>query len=190
MKKQLAVALMTCALLGATAAPVEAGWWGKFVKGMGQVLQTNNHSSSSPSSSRNQMMTHNWQPLYKTQYYTVYMDMNNCEKVGEAQNRRVRTWLCREYTAEGSQWLGETSNGRVEPDVITRCVYYAYYGVYSSTRGISDSETPHYYDANNHLIYMGPLNDMNGDDKTGRYVPGDTNEHIRDLIFAKVGWNY
>lgn len=187
MKKQLAVALMTCALLGATAAPVEAGWWGKFVKGMGQVLQTNNHSSSSSSSSGNQMMTHNWQPLYKTQYYTVYMDMNNCEKKGEAQNRVVNTWLCRQYTAEGSQWLGETSNGKVQPDTITRCVYKVHYGVYFSQMYALSC---FYYDANNHLIYKGELNDMNGDDKTGRYVPGDTNEHIRDLIFAKVGWNY
>lgn len=179
MKKQIAAILLACALAGTVAAPVEASWLGKIGKILG--------GSGTSSSSSGQVVRHDWQPLYKTDYYTVFLDMNTYEKYGKAQDRYVNVWLRRDYTAEGSQWLGDNSNGRVKPDTITTCVYPVRYGVTYSSQDILQ---PRYYDVNHHLIYKGCLEDMKGDDQVGEYVPGDMNEQIRDMIFAKVGWNY
>ena len=109
---------------------------------------------------------------------------------GEAQNREIRAWFKREYTPEGSAWLGNNSSGQVKPDVITYSVYEATYGTYRSYF----SMPWYYYDVNGHLIFkanwVSYLGDMYDEVGFGDYVPESKNEQIKDILFNAVGWNY
>ena len=115
------------------------------------------------------------------------------QATGTAQNRVVEGWFKRVYTPEGSAWLGNNSEGRVKPDVITHSIYYAKYGTYGSQADFTKGGWL-YYDANDHLIYNANgwivLGDTHDEVGFGGYTPESKNEQIKDILFNAVGWNY
>lgn len=189
MKKQIAAMLIAITAATTVCTTADASWLGNILKNLpssGSSTTASSSSSSSPTRAAR------WSKVYSTDNYTIYIDTSSMKASGQAQQRMIEAWFKREYTPVGSQWLGENSNGRVKPDVITHSVYWARYSV-------SDSWCPvtnwYYYDANNHLIYRPAYNydvlsDYNDDVGFGRYIPDSPNEQIKDILFNAVGWNY
>ena len=181
MKKQIIAIMIAVAAAASVSTTADASWLSKVLN---SLPSSSGSSTSTSSSSTNR--AHRWSKVYETENYTIYIDTSSMKATGEAQNREVSGWFKREYTPEGSSWLGNNSWGKVKPDVITHSVYYAYYGTNSS---ISDLAW-RYYDVNGHLIYKGPLGDVDDEVGFGRYVPDSQNEQIKDILFNAVGWNY
>lgn len=183
MKKQIAAMLIAITAATTVCTTADASWLGNILKNLpssGSSTTASSSSSSSPSRAAR------WSKVYSTDNYTIYIDTSSIKTTGQAQNRDLYAWFKREFTPVGSQWLGDNSNGRVKPNVITHSVYKARYGVTSS----NFYDVCYYYDANNHLIYDSSLNDMYGESGFGRYVPDSPNEQIKDILFNAVGWNY
>ncbi len=186
MKKKMMTTVMVCGLALASYTCVGASW-------LGDLLDSSSSVSSSGTSTRAQTTgagsslkrEDRWSEIYKTDYYTIYVDATSLKKSGEAQHRSVEGWFKRVYTPEGSAWLGNNSGGRVKPDVITHSVYHAIYFVNNSDWG-----DWFYYDVKNHLIYEGSLADVRDENGFGRYVPDSPNEQIKDILFHAVGWDY
>ena len=165
MKKQIIAMMIAVAATASVSGTADASWLSKVL-------------NSLPSSSGSK--------VYETENYTIYIDTSSMKVTGEAQNREVSGWFKREYTPEGSSWLGNNSWGKVKPDVITYSMYTAYY-----RPGWSQcSATWRYYDVNGHLIYKGELGDVHDEVGFGDYVPDSQNEQIKDILFNAVGWNY
>ena len=184
MKKQIAAMLIAITAATTVCTTTDASWLGNILKNLpssGSSTTASSSSSSSPS------RTARWSKVYSTDNYTIYIDTSSMKTTGQAQNREIDAWFKREFSPIGSQWLGDNSNGRVKPDVITHSVYKAWYGVNSSN---FYGGTTYYYDANNHLIYKGSLGDMWDEVGFGNYVPDSPNEQIKDILFNAVGWNY
>lgn len=181
MKKQIIAMMIAVAAAASVSTTADASWLSKVLN---SLPSSSGSSTSTSSSSTNR--AHRWSKVYETENYTIYIDTSSMKATGEAQNREVSGWFKREYTPEGSSWLGNNSWGKVKPDVITHSVYYAYYGTNSS---ISDLAW-RYYDVNGHLIYKGPLGDVDDEVGFGRYVPDSQNEQIKDILLNAVGWNY
>lgn len=187
MKKQIIAMMIAVAAAASVSTTADASWLSKVLNS----LPSSSGSSTSTSSSTAKR-AHRWSKVYETENYTIYIDTSSMKATGEAQNREVSGWFKREYTPEGSAWLGNNSWGKVKPDVITHSVYYADYGTDSSRSmmGYSSNYSWRYYDVNGHLIYEGPLGDVDDEVGFGRYVPDSQNEQIKDILFNAVGWNY
>ena len=187
MKKQIAAMLIAITAATTVCTTADASWLGNILKNLPSSGSSTTASSSSSSTNR----AARWSKVYSTDNYTIYIDTSSIKTKGEAQNREIAAWFKREFTPIGSQWIGDNSRGRVKPDVITHSVYYAYYGVNSSSfNSWSSQMTPSYYDANNHLIYRGSLGDLYDEVGFGTYIPDSPNEQIKDILFNAVGWNY
>lgn len=131
-----------------------------------------------------------WIKVEENQYYTTYIDRRSAKATGTAQNRKVGAYFKREFSPIGSQWLGEASNGKVRPDVITYVIYSATYAVNSCYSWTSfTNNTPHYYDVNNNLIYKGSLPDLSNYE-WGTYVPDSSPEQLKNRLFHAFGWDY
>lgn len=130
------------------------------------------------------------------QYYTTYLDTKHARAGGTAQNRYVTAQIIRMYTPLGSQWLGVTSGGAVQPDVITRSVTEQVIFYVNSITEWSSL----YYDVHGNLIYDGRLRDSgysNGGQYSSyyfgtaeRYVPYSEAEAMKDKVFHLFGWDY
>ena len=181
MKKQIIALMIAVAAAASVSTTADASWLSKVLN---SLPSSSGSSTSTSSSSTNR--AHRWSKVYETENYTIYIDTSSMKATGEAQNREVSGWFKREYTPEGSSWLGNNSWGKVKPDVITYSMYTAYY-----RPGWSQcSATWRYYDVNGHLIYKGELGDVNDEVGFGDYVPDSQNEQIKDILFNAVGWNY
>lgn len=183
MKKQIIAMMIAVAAAASVSTTADASWLSKVLNS----LPSSSGSSTSTSSSTVKR-GHHWSKVYETENYTIYIDTNSMKATGEAQNREIRAWFKREYTPEGSEWLGNNSWGRVKPDVITYAMYRAWYGTGGSS--ITGYGNWLYYDANGHLIYEGYLGDVHDEVGFGEYVPESKNEQIKDILFNAVGWNY
>lgn len=89
------------------------------------------------------------------------------------------------YTPIGSQALGNGSDGRVKPDVITYCIYKREFYVHS----FSNVKSAYYYDVHNNLIYEGALEDF-PHPYGGNYIPDSETEQLKDTLFRMFGWDY
>lgn len=131
-----------------------------------------------------------WLKIYENEYYTTYVEKNSIKTRGVAQDRELTAYLKRKYTPLGSQWVGENSNGRVAPDVITECIYFVFYRATHSTLDDYTMRMPKYYDYAHHVVFNGPLGDMSGDNGFGKYDKKEENREIKTTLFSLVGWNY
>lgn len=188
MKKQIIAMMIAVVAAASLSTTADASWLSKVLNS----LPSSSGSSTSTSSSTVKR-GHHWSKVYETENYTIYIDTNSMKATGTAQNRVVEGWFKRVYTPEGSAWLGNNSEGRVKPDVITHSIYYAKYGTYGSQADFTKGGWL-YYDANDHLIYnvngwivLGDTHDEVG---FGGYTPESKNEQIKDILFNAVGWNY
>ena len=185
--------------IGASAGNVQASWLGDAWKKISQ-------SSSSSSSSSNSSTTINagdlrdgtnqsarWAQVAENEYYRTYIEKATATASGTAQNRAVYVNVKLEFTPLGSQWLGNTSGGQVNPDVITHCFYSARYAINycdKNTYGGSHSIATKFYDANGHLIYDGGLYNLNKYQQWGSYTPESEQEQIKNKLFHAAGWDY
>ncbi len=185
MNKQIAAMLIAITAATTVCTTADASWLGNILKNLpssGSSTTASSSSSSSPTRAAR------WSKVYSTDNYTIYIDTSSMKASGQAQSREITAWFKREFSPVGSQWLGDNSNGRVKPDVITHSVYQA---VYRVNRSYYWANTCNYYDANNHLIYKSAsLADMHDEVGFGDYVPDSPNEQIKDILFNAVGWNY
>lgn len=185
MKKQIIAMMIAVAAAASVFTTADASWLSKVLNS-----QPSSSGSSTSTSSSTVKRGHHWSKVYETENYTIYIDTNSMKATGEAQNREVSGWFKREYTPEGSAWLGNNSSGKVKPDVITYSVYQATYDTYKSYF----SMPWYYYDVNGHLIFKAnwasSLGDMYDEVGFGDYVPESKNEQIKDILFNAVGWNY
>lgn len=131
-----------------------------------------------------------WTKIYENEYYSTYIEKNTMETRGNAQNREMKAYFKRKYTPLGSQWLGENSNGRINPDTVTECIYYVFYWPTHSHLDDYTQKQPKYYDVNHRLIFNGPLEDMYGDTGFGQYNNKEENREIKATLYSLVGWNY
>lgn len=131
-----------------------------------------------------------WTKIYENEYYSTYIEKNTMETRGNAQNREMKAYFKRKYTPLGSQWLGENSNGRINPDTVTECIYYVFYWPTHSHLDDYTQKQPKYYDVNHRLIFNGPLEDMYGDTGFGQYNNKEENREIKTTLYSLVGWNY
>lgn len=131
-----------------------------------------------------------WIKIYENEYYTTYVEKTSIKTRGEAQNRELKAYLKREYTPIGSQWLGENSSGRINPDTVTECIYFVFYQPTHSHLDDYTRKRPKYYDANHRLIFDGPLEDMYEDTGFGKYDRKAENREIKTTLYNLVGWNY
>lgn len=182
MKKQIIALCIAFTAMTAVSSTTDASWLGNILK---SLPSGSSGSSTTASSSSSPSRSARWSKVYSTDNYTIYIDTSSMKTSGQAQYREISAWFKREYTPVGSQWLGDNSNGRVKPNVVTHSVYEAYYRV-----GYSGCNNWHYYDVNNHLIYSGSLGDVHDEVGFGDYVPDSPNEQIKDILFNAVGWNY
>lgn len=137
--------------------------------------------------------------LGSNQYYTTYLDTKGISATGVAPNRYVKAQVVRMFTPLGSQWLGNTSDGLVKPDVITVSVTPVFW---FWERGSFQGTDTFYYDVYANLVHKGRLHDV-GYSNGGmydyawatkdyitveRYVPNSELEHMKDKVFALVDW--
>lgn len=180
MKKEIAIAVAACGMLFASmgAMCAEASFLGDVLGSVGHSFGSTSHRTPPPKPVR----AERWAEVYSTEKYTIYIDTSTM-KINRHQNGQtgqVYGWFKRVYTPEGSQWLGETSKGKVAPGVIAYSRYQAKYREKASYR----YET-HYYDAAGHEVCGGGLADVYGDEASfGNYEPETMNEQIRDVLFT------
>ena len=190
-KKWAAVLIPVFMMTTLGTADVDASWWSKTMKKLDKWASQSSSSSSSSSSggvvaepTANDAKSNRWIEVQKNQYYTTYVDRRSFKAEGTAQNRMVRAYFKRVYTPIGSQVLGNNSNGRVKPDVITYSITEGQYFVNSYYESWS---TPHYYDVHGNLIYEGQLQDYV---HWARYIPDSPEEQLKDTLFHMAGWDY
>lgn len=192
MNKKWAAALIPVFMMTTLGtADVDASWWSKTMKKLDKWASQSSSSSSSSSSggvvaepTANDVKSNRWIEVQKNQYYTIYVDRKSFTADGTAQNRRVTAYFKRVYTPIGSQVLGNNSNGRVKPDVITSSISKGVYGV----NWCNDSlEWVYYYDVHGNLIYEGRLQDYSNGEN---YIPDSPEEQLKDTLFHMAGWDY
>lgn len=191
MNKKWAAALIPVFMMTTLGtADVDASWWSKTMKKLDKWASQSSSSSSSSSSggvvaepTANDVKSNRWIEVQKNQYYTTYVDRKSFTADGTAQNRYIRAYFKRVYTPIGSQVLGNNSNGRVKPDVITYSIAKGWYSVNSYDEWITN---PHYYDVYGNLIYEGGLQDYG----SGNYIPDSPEEQLKDTLFHMAGWDY
>lgn len=190
-KKWAAVLIPVFMMTTLGTADVDASWWSKTMKKLDKWASQSSSSSSSSSSggvvaepTANDVKSNRWIEVQKNQYYTTYVDRKSFKAEGRAQDRRVTAYFKRVYTPIGSQVLGNNSNGRVKPDVITHSIAEERYKVNSYDDAWS---TPHYYDVHGNLIYEGRLQDYSG---WAEYIPDSPEEQLKDTLFHMAGWDY
>lgn len=188
MKKTIAL-LMTMALAVTMYGTSDASWLSKTL----DKISNAGTISSSDVNQEPDAKADRWIKVEENQYYTTYIDRRSAKATGTAQNRKVSAYFKREFSPIGSQWLGEASNGKVRPDVITYVIYHATYAV---NRCYEDSsynsfafKYPHYYDVNNNLIYEGRLPDITSYE-WGNYIPDSSPEQLKNRLFHAFGWDY
>ncbi|MCI1749963.1 MAG: hypothetical protein LKI17_01190 [Megasphaera cerevisiae] len=174
---------MTCLLGGtANASWLSSIWNNAATSNTSTQATTTTMQAPDANSSR-------WMAISSNQYFTTYADKRSLQATGTAQNRQVSGFFKEEFTPVGSQWLGEKSNGRVKPDVITHVIYHAYYGV--NSHGYNGTTDAQYYDVHNNLIYQGKLIDFSFNMNDGScYIPDSEQEQVKDTLFKAFGWNY
>lgn len=189
MKKFFTVMMMALVLCFAALPQVQASWLSKNLdKILGPISTTSTPTMKKQPTVESVSKSGRWALVYKGEHYNIYVDEKSMKASGEAQNRQVEGYFKREYNAVGSQWLGNTSNGKVKPDVITHSIYKAVYYVNSASPYWS---TIHYYDVYNHIIYQGSsLRDFDDETEFGNYIPDSPNEQIKNELFHAYGWDY
>ena len=105
--------------------------------------------------------------LGSNQYYTTYLDTKGIRAEGKSPNRHVVAQVVRVFTPLGSQWLGNTSDGVVKPDVITVSVTpeFCFW-----ERATFQGTYTFYYDVYANLVHKGMLHDV-GYSNGGMYDP-------------------
>lgn len=195
MNKKWAAALIPVFMMTTLGtADVDASWWSKTMKKLDKWASQSSSSSSSSSSggvvaepTANDAKSNRWIEVQKNQYYTTYVDRKSFKAEGTAQNRRVTAYFKRVYTPIGSQVLGNNSDGRVKPDVITHSIAEGRYRVDSYDEAFNTPfQYPQYYDVHGNLIYNGVLQDYH----YGKYIPDSPEEQLKDTLFHMAGWDY
>lgn len=174
-------------LFSSTMATADASWLSKqldkldaWSKSQTAVSTTSDGTMSLPPQSER------WIKISENKFYATYGDTRTLKARGQAQDRQVEGYFKRVYTPIGSQWLGNTSNGYVKPDVITHSIYKASYTIYNFTV----TARPLYYDVHNNLIYEGSLTDLPSYFSGQRLTPDSEEEQIKDKLFHAFGWDY
>lgn len=190
------VGLFTASLCGSA----DASWLSKTLDKLDAWTSTASSATSSTTNSNGtRTLGYHKERLIEigsNQYYTTYLDTKHAVASGAAQHRTVAAQIIRVYTPLGSQWLGVTSGGAVQPDVITRSVTET---VTFYVGGIEEGKSL-YYDVHGNLIYDGRLSDSgysNGGQDLRRswsmwqqYVPYSEAETMKDKVFHLFGWDY
>jgi hypothetical protein len=199
MKRGVATALVAIMLfgIGASANSVQASWLSDAWKRLQKSSTTTSSDGSTTIDTKGLKDTTNqssrWSQVSENQYYRTYIENSTASASGTAQNRYVTVNVKLEFTPLGSQWLGNSSGGRVNPDVITHCFYSARYGVNYCQRGTfggSHEISIKFYDANGHLIYDGVLYNLSSYQQWGSYTPESEQEQIKNKLFHAAGWDY
>lgn len=187
-KKWAAVLIPVFMMTTLGTADVDASWWSKTMKKLDNWTSQSSSSSDSVVAEpmANDAKSNRWIEVQKNQYYTTYVDRRSFKAEGTAQGRYVTGYFKRVYTPIGSQRLGQTSNGRVKPDVITHSITFSKFGVKSYSgayRGL-----PLYYDVHGNLIYEGVLEGQRVVFES--YIPDSPEEQLKDTLFHMAGWDY
>lgn len=184
MKKHAWLLMVPVFLAGVYTSSVDASWLSKRLEKLDKISQSTITTDSNGTMTY-PAQTNRWVKIAENKYYTTYADSRNLKAYGTAQNREVDGYFKRVYTPIGSQALGNGSDGRVKPDVITYCIYKREFYVHS----FSNVKSAYYYDVHNNLIYEGALEDF-PHPYGGNYIPDSETEQLKDTLFRMFGWDY
>lgn len=172
---------------------VDASWLSKTLDRLDRSLGSSSSTttSSSDGTMRASQKGERWIEVSSNKYFKTFVDRRSLEAEGEAQRRHVSANVMHEFTPLGSQWIGNSSNGKIKPDVITRSITKKVVIYRVDGYRMYEYDGVQYYDVHGNLIYDGKLSDYeNYKEYFKDYIPMSEEEQIKDKLFDMFGWNY